>query len=338
MDECLNELKIAFEGTTKEKERMAAFYIARQKIKILARHWTLTSELLSAGNLRALYLNQPRFKPSESEKIVIFYNLLLRGKGKHHTHRTKRLDIKTSMNSPGPLGWVWFADLKKDKALELIRKALSHEDIFVCAGAIRALGLFGGAEEDVAELRKKLPHENPHIASKAILALAHIGNEDDIMTIRNFHNDDRPEVLEALVETLSFSKFSKYRKSEDKQIINNLSEHNNPNVKRASAEALKRFEGLKLPENYFERSISYILTKFKINNSDSDENRIKARRLLLSPNFYYWNAGIRWFILRGLRDEIEKIIERDGWKLRFAKLEDFDYYLYCPQRWRNAME
>ncbi len=56
MDECLVELRIAFEGPTIKKEWMAAFYIARQKIKTLARYWTLTSELLSADNLRSLYL------------------------------------------------------------------------------------------------------------------------------------------------------------------------------------------------------------------------------------------------------------------------------------------
>ena len=336
IDECLNELKIAFEGALEEKAQLAAFYIARQRIKSLARYCILTSELLSAGNLKALYLNQSRFKPSEREKDVIFYNLLMRGKGKTHTQRTQRPDSPTAMNSPGPLGWVWFADLEKDKALKLIRQALSHEDIFVCAGAIKTLGLFGGTEKDIVELRKKLRKKNPQIVSEAIVALVRVGTQDDIETIRNFKNDQRTKVLEAMLQALSISK---YRKPEDEETIKSLLEHNNPNVKRTAGESLKRFIGLEPGENSFERKISHILSEeYHLDSTDSEENRNKARYLLRSNNLYYWHAGIRWFISQGLKNEIEKIIKNYGWNLRFAKLEDFDYYLYCPDWWRDVMD
>lgn len=334
MGDCLSELKIGFRGSYQEKEQAAALYIGRQKLRFLTRHWTLTSELLSAGNLKALYLMRLILELSQKEKTVIFHNLLLRGKGKSHQQRTKLPDTKTSMNSPAPLGWYWFASLKKDEILEMIRHALSHEDIFVHAQAIRSLGIFGGTE-DVGTFRNNLSHINSQIASEALLALARHGTQNDMETIRKFQLDDRAKVVELLAYALSIAPL---REPSDEQIINDLLEHANPEVKRAATVSLNRLKGLPISENAFDRKISQILLKYEMDDSVNQENITKANNLVMTNNFYTWNAGIRWFISQNLCGELEEILKGYGRDMRFAKLIDIDYYLYCPNWWREAID
>ena len=83
MDECLSELNTAFTGSKEEKNQIATFYVSSQKVKFLANYGTLTSELLSAGALRALYFRRYEYYPSKQEKSILFRNLLIGGTRKN---------------------------------------------------------------------------------------------------------------------------------------------------------------------------------------------------------------------------------------------------------------
>jgi len=376
MDECLKELKVAINGKPDEKEQLAEFYIARQKLGFLTRHWTLTSDLLSAGNLKALYLNDS-FKPSDEEKRVIFHNLLLGGKKRYHAQRAKTKETKTSLNSPSSLGWRWFTDMEKNESLGHIRRVISHhQDIFVRAGGIRALGRIGSSGD--ALLFREIMHrkyENPRIVSEAIWALALVGTNNDIKTIReSFKNDNRAEVLEALVDVLSvrndssgedlriISEILKGNKESHKklnvrrkavkalgfiakleegapilqEIISNSNE--DPQVRNEAEKALNRLKGLSMTdEDSYVRSIRKIKDRCGLSDDYNEENRTKAWKMFWSKDFYRWSAGLEWLIVYE-REKILDILKTHGWELSFIKIEALDYNLYCPQWWYNTME
>lgn len=364
MDECINELNIAVSGTDEEKQQLAAFYIAFQKVRFLSRYWTLNSDLLSADTLRSLYLNRFKFEPSDKEKTVIFYNLLLRGQQKHHHGRAKKPETGASNAAPAALGWYWFRNTNMENILKLTRQAAFHRNNFILPGVARALGHFGDRQDSVI-LKNMIKTNDANIVANALRALIMIC-QDEIDLIRKYQNDSRNEVLKAVADILA-----KYGTYEDEDIILKLIKNPNAAVKKAAVTALgfivspeKAIPILKaILENSNEDiqvSGEAIKTLKRLNNEpfeskDSHERHVrritdkygltgthqetcsKAYNFLWTPHPVYQDAGIRW-IIKHERDNIDKIIEEHGHKLPFRVLQQFDYYLYCPQWWLDSMD
>lgn len=369
MDECLHDLNIAFNGTINEKEQLAAFYIATKKLKFLSKHWTLTSDLLSADNLKALYLNRSKFQPTnEEEKIVLFHNLLLRGKQEHHEGRSnKKSPTGLSGAAPAALGWYWFRNITTEESLEIIRRAAFHRNNFVRSGAARALGRFGSHDDKII-LREMIKDYDANVVSDALRAIAHLDpDKQDIELIRKYKDDNRFRVIEAVAEILG-----KYGTCEDKYFILEFIKNDNVAVKIAAMIAIgfiaKRenlifeiepvlVEFLKHPNeqvcvtarktisrlnsdlvddrNAYERSVELIINKYGL-NVNNQEARTKAHSFLEIKNVSYQDAGIRW-IIKNEKEEINKMIMNHGFQLPDRILQQFDYYINCPQWWRDRM-
>ncbi len=354
MDECLNALNIAFNGTTEEKKQLAGFYIACQELKFLAKHWTLSGRPLTAGVLKALYLNRFKFELADQERTVIFHNLLLQGKGTSHGQRKKRKNIVTPLNEPGSLGWFWFSNISKEEALERIRRAVDHQDIFVCAGALRALGRLGSIA-DASILREKITHGNARVVAEAIKGLALLGmGEDDI---RRFKQDDRSEVRQAVaymigmcgsgdediaiilnfladedmmvrraaVKALTFIAPKEIARPKLETVQNNPNE--TPQVKKAAQDALIYLHTRSFPtEDFHERNVKKIKATL--------DDVTKAWNILLyCGNFIKWDAAARWIAENESKERIMVMIKEIGHELDFEVLEKLDFYLYCPQWW-----
>lgn len=367
MDECLYELNIAFSGSTQERNQLAAFYIASEKLKFLARHWTLTSDLLSAENLRALYLNRFKFKPINNERTVIFHNLLLRGQQKHHHGRSKNLPTGLSDAAPGSLGWYWFRNITKENSLELIRQAAFHRHNFIRSGAARALGRLGTIQDKVI-LRDMIKDHDANVVKDALQALAQIDTDEDIDLIRKYQDDQRDRVREAVAEVLG--KHGSYKDIniilklirdnnvavkrvavtalgfiatpekaiyELKSILKEVLKDSNDQVRKAAEKTLKRLNNEPFdPVDSHERSVKRITNREDLNDTNQ-EARNKAYSFLRSKDPRYQDVGIRW-IIKHETNKIDTIIENHGFKLPDRVLQQLDYYIYCPQWWRDAMD
>ena len=347
---------------------LLVFHKARQKVQELASQWPQTAELLTAGTLRTLYIKRLNYAPSESEATVLFQNLLIRGRGTYYDQRTTRGDSPTSEASPGSLGWFWFTNIPKEKAIGYIRQAVSHPNIAVCAGALRAIGRLG-SHVDTFLLREKINDMNPRIAAETIRAFARLGTEADITNLREFQNDSRTEVLEALADALA-----RRGASSDVPIIHALLRNKNAMVRRAAIRALgfigttneiprlnamaednvehgqvravAREASKRLTNNlfepteaYHERRVRQAARKYELSDVYNDSTRDKAWRLVVtSPHFPAWDAAVRWIVSHEPENKITEMIAKVGPELRFRVLQDLDYRLFCPEWWRNPMD
>lgn len=365
MEECLYDLTIAFNGSTDEKEQLAAFYIAINKLKFLSIHWTLTSDLLSADNLKAFYLNRFKFQPTTEEKVILFHNLLLRGKQEYH-RRSKKSRTGLSEAAPSALGWYWFRNVTKGKSLQIIRRAAFHRNNYIRSGAARALGRFGSTE-DKDILREMIKDNDANIVSDALKAIAHLDTDKDSELIRKYKEDKRVRVREAVVEILGL-----YGTYEDINLILEFIKEHNVAVRKAAVIAMGSIE---MPEKTIseikpvlegvlydpdeqvriaadktirrlnndpvdfrsshERYVEIITNKNGL-DTHSQAARDKAYSFLKIKNVPYQDAGIRW-IIKYEKNEIDKIIENHGIQLSDYVLQQFDYNINCPQWWRNAI-
>lgn len=344
---------------------LMSFYRARQRVSELAKQQPQTAELLSAGVLRTLYLNRFAYSPAEQERRVLFRNLLIRGRSRYLKRRATKVPTPTSEAAPAPLGWFWFSDLLKKQAVNWIRQEIFHANINVRAGAVRGLGRFGSAT-DSSMLRNKLD-DNPRVAAEAVRALARLGTADDIDYIRGFQDDRRDEVLIAVAGALA-----QRGSNADVTIILNLLEHTNPSVRRgaakalgfigtpeqsipileailddptqheqvkaAAAKALERLNNvLPEPRSWYERAVRHKAYGLGLSDDYSEENRAKARELLFDRGLAR-EAALRWMVSHESPEEITRIIAEHGIDLPFRVLQEFDYHVYCPQWWRDAMD
>lgn len=373
MDECLRDLIVAFEGTTKEKEWMAAFYVARQKLAQLANQWPLTSELLPAGTLRTLYLRRVEYTPADRERIVIFNNLLLSGRKKHDTHRAKKIATGISVDAPASLGWFWFNEITQTEIITMLRQAVHHPNEFVRVGVARGLGKFGEASDQIL-LREMIKEHNANLVAMAIRSLALLGMQsEDVENIRQFHKDRRSEVRGAVAYALA-----KCGSQTDEPIIINMIDDENPSVRRDAIVAL----GIRYNKNpslkeialskltnvldnprepgtvlvpakkvrclireepfdhldcYERRIVNRTQSNFR-DETDIEFNRNKALRLLLmkKPQPEH-EVAVRW-IIKYEPHNVENIINEYGADLHFYALQKLDYLFYSPQWWRAAMD
>ena len=347
---------------------LLSLYKARQKVQELANQWPQTAELLTAGTLRTLYMKRFDYAPSEIEAKVIFQNLLLRGRGTYHDQRTIRDDSPTAEASPGSLGWFWFTNIVKEKVFQYVQQAVSHPNIDVCAGALRAIGRLGGYD-NISLLKEKINEGNPRIAAETIRAVGNLGTESDIANLREFQNDSRTEVLEALADSfaqrgsrsdvpmilsLMCSKNAMVRRSAARALgfigstseilrLNAIAEDSDEHgqVRAAARKASKRITGNLFEQNegYHERLVRKAAQKYELSNVYNDSTRDKAWSIVeRSPEFPAWDAAVRWIVSHEPEGRITNMIAKLASGLRFRVLQDLDYRLYCPEWWRNPMD
>ena len=70
-----------------------------------------------------------------------------------------------------------------------------------------------------------------------------------------------------------------------------------------------------------------------------EESANTAYGLLFHDKYSYaQEASIRWLVKYEAHESIEELIKEKGEELHFVVLQRFDYYLYCPKWWQDAIE
>jgi len=117
-------------------------------------------------------------------------------------------------------------------------------------------------------------------------------------------------------------------------------------VRAVAREALKRLtdNSFESTEALHERKVREAARKYKLSGLYNDTTHDKAWSLVVrSPpfpawEFAVWDAAVRWIVSHEPENRITEMIAEVAPNLRFRVLQDFDYRLYCPEWWRNAMD
>lgn len=346
------------------------FNKARQEVLNLAKKHQSTAVLLSARILTVLYLNRERYKPSSDEGHVLFANLLLQGRGVYHKNRARKADTDTSRDSNAAIGWFWFNGISKEHFMEQVRLAIDHSHIHVRAGAMRALAAFGSLSDKQSILFHI--NDNGLVAKYAVRSLARLGAAEDLPYLRGLVSDKRAEVRGALAYTLAYK-----GTGDDTQIIQDLLRDKNPGVRREAvvalglralnfpdfaseaiclatriscshdeigqvvAEAKNVVQFLEnssfVPEPSYDKFLRKITLLNDLHNAFTEARSNKAVELLFAKLSQLQEAGILWLINHH-PSRIDSILHDHGNILSFRALQRFDYYLFCPLYWRNALE
>ena len=348
---------------------LLSFYKARQEVLNLSYKTKSFAKLLSARTLATLYFKRREYSPSAKEKEILFHNLLLQGRGMYHGNRGKKSDSETAKEYPASLGWYWFKDMKKADIVSYVKVTAKHGHIHARAGAFRALSYF--AEKDDKVLILGALNDNANVAAHAIRAMSRIGTDEDFERLRGMINDPRPEVRGAIVYAMAYTK-----SDINKQAIIDLLEDSNSTVRvdaitslgiraireREKEETISILQSIANNLTLGRHIVAMAKKVLRVLNDDSyyplhsydgyikkmsifhglqqefsETSKQKAIDLLFFNPSASQEAGIRW-IVKYAPHEALKIIDNYTENMHFRVLQRLDYYLYCPQFWRNLLD